>query len=487
MKKFLLLACSIPLYFVASAQHRDIQLEDSLLYWINWVPQKPWKPLTADGRTLTTGQKAEMYRMVEWMMQSYHPVGGVGSFKTILNVRTSSDFKDYRPHSYYLDFRIWNVSYDNRDAKGNFTPVSEEYIKFPVGFNQIPSSPIEYLNGPGVCYFTWLAQDDKSGLAANDPARKANPKISANCAPFIVRNQTVILAPNNQLPFHRVTVGEFLDACEASLPDALGVARAHKDPKYQDGMEVEYEKYRTWIRKWKKDYAGKLDQPATLGDGQVTLSGIFAQNVDPFRKNPGPENYEVWKMNPDVFEKAKQDKPLFIAFSIPFQTSENGIQAYELYQALTQNVNYQYIYDYYFDPEKVKGKAYKPADEQGMLKRLAGYKGKLPNGTKVGTETGSSSRPIITTAPKKAAPGVLIDDDFSDAPIGQMPHGWYVRSVGKPSSIETIKDSDGNWLKLGRNNATFPQRCQRYCPGILHLTWTWPPLRILEDGRADSY
>jgi hypothetical protein len=463
MKKFLLLALFIPLYFNAFAQHRDVQIQDSILYWINWVPEKPWKPLTADGRTLTPGQKAEMYKMVDWMMQSYHPVGGVGSFKSVLNVRTSSDFKDFRPHSYYLDFRVWDVSYDNMDAKGNFTAVSETYKKFPVGFNQLPSNPIEFLNGPGICYFTWQAQEDRSQLAADHPYKNAHPKISANCAPFIVRNQAVILAPNNQLPFHRVTVGEFLDACEAALPYAMGVAKAHKDPKYQDGMEAEYERYRKWIRKWRKDYAGKLDQPATVVDDPITLSGSFDGDVDPFRKIAGSESYEIWKMNPDVFEKAKQDKPLFITFSLPFYTSEDGIQKYEMYQALTQNINYQYIYDYYFDPEKVKGKAYKPADEQGMLKRLAGYKGKLPDGTKAGTATGSSGRPI-TSASKKAAPGVLIDDDFTGAPVGRMPTGWYVRAVGKPSSIETVKGHDGKWLRLGINNPTFPTTLPKILP-----------------------
>ncbi|MEO6917296.1 MAG: hypothetical protein ABI151_18160 [Chitinophagaceae bacterium] len=391
MKKIVLFALSISIYFAAFTQNRDAQLNDSILYWINWVPEKPWKPLTAEGRTLTVGQKAEMYKMVDWMMQSYHPVGGVGSFKSILTIRTSSDFKDYRPHSYYLDFRVWNVSYKNMDAKGNLTAVSEEYLKFPVGFNQLPGgNPIEFLNGPGVCYVTWQAQADRSRLAANDPYKTADPKISANCAPFIVRNQAVILAPNNQLPFHRVTIAEFLDAAEAALPYAKEVAKGHKDPKYQNGMDAEYERYRTWIRKWKTAYAGKSDQPATLVDEQATLTGMFSQDVDPFRKISGAESYEVWKMNLEVFEKAKQDKPLFITFVIPFKTSKDGIQQYELYQALSQNVNYQYIYDYYFDPQKVKGKVYIPADEQGMLKRLSGYRGKVPNGMKVGTAKGSS-------------------------------------------------------------------------------------------------
>ncbi|WP_144036000.1 hypothetical protein [Spirosoma fluviale] len=455
MKKFILLSFFSLVYLRASAQHRDSMLEDSILYWITWVPPKPWKPLTADGRTLTVGQKAEMYKLVDWMMQSYHPVGGVGSFKSVLNVRTSSDFKDYRPHSYYLDFRVWDVSYDKRDANGNFTAVSETYKKFPVGFNQLPSNPIEFLNGPQVCYFTWQAQDDKSRLAANDPYKHADPKISATCAPFIVRNRAVILAPNNQLPFHRVTVGEFLDACESALPYALGVAKAHKDPKYQDGMEADYARYRTWIRKWKHVYAGKLDQPATVVDDPVTLSGTFDADVDPFRKLAETASYEIWKMNPDVFEKAKQDKPLFITFTIPFWTRADGIQKYELYQALTQNVNYHYIYDYFFDPVKVKGKVYKPADEPGMLKRLSSYKGKLPDGTRVGMATGSSNRPSITKASTKPAPGLLLDDNFTSAPVGRMPVGWYVRSVGQPSSIQTIQEFDGNWLRLG-SNATFP-------------------------------
>ena len=452
MKKIALLALAVSFYFFAAAQHRDALLEDSILYWITWVPEKPWKPLSADGRTLTVAQKTEMYRIADWMMQSYHPVGGVGSFKSILNVRTSSDFTDYRLHNYYLDFRVWNVSYDNMDAEGHFKAIPEEYHKFPVGFNQIPGDPIEFLNGPAVCYFTWRAAVGESKVATNNPYGNADPKISANCAPFIVRNESVILSPNNQLPFQRVSIGEWLEACEKALPYAMDVAKAHKDPKYQDGLEAEYKRYRDWIRKWKAVYAGKLDRPASLVNGQVTLGGTFDQDVDPFNSNTGLESYEVWKVKPETFEKARQDKPLFITFSIPTKTSEDGIQQYELYQALTQNVNYQYIYDYYFNPAKVQNKVYKPADEQGMLKRLAHYKGKLPDGTQAGPETGAARSAVS----KKPDAGVLLNDNFSNAAIGQMPAGWYNRTVGKTSSVENIPGVDGHWLKLGINNTTFP-------------------------------
>ena len=58
------------------------------------------------------------------------------------------------------------------------------------------------------------------------------------------------------------------------------------------------------------------------------------------------------------------------------RTQENGNQLHEMYTAITENINYDYIYNYFFDPEKIKGITYKPANEEQLNARLTAYRNK---------------------------------------------------------------------------------------------------------------
>lgn len=72
------------------------------------------------------------------------------------------------------------------------------------------------------------------------------------------------------------------------------------------------------------------------------------------------------KIDTATLAKCKTNNPRWIAVSFPYETKERGNQLYEIYTAVTQNLNYDYIYNHFFNPEKVKGIAYKPANEEQL-------------------------------------------------------------------------------------------------------------------------
>ncbi len=475
MKKII---ASVAFCFIVTAafsQSAYQRIEDSVIGWAFKAPLPPFKGITAKGRTLTPGQKANMVKVIEWMMKSYTPVGGVGTFKTILNIAVSGNYADYRQHSYWIDFRVWNVDYEHLDASKHFEPISEEYYQFPVRFNAIPeSNPLLFLNSPNNYFFVWPPQGYKEDGKDTEFYKEMDPKISPNCAPFLVHNESLFLVPNNKLPFLQVTVGQYLDELEKSLVWNLEIEKKAKDDQFNQDAQAKvreevhaqldqtFEGYRKRIADLRKMHKNELDKPAILRDEQPSLSSTMWKQMDPFAMSAddlaSKRFFPLYKVDPAVMEKCKGDQPQWISFSIPYARPQDGNQHREVFTALSQNVNYQYIYDYFFNPSKVKGIPYTPADEAGMKKRLANYGSQYrpiqntnPGTNQTNTGSTTNGKPLTTTSTmkKSSLPNVLLDEDFSSTAEGTFPRGWYSRSIGKTAAIIRINGLEGNWLKLG--------------------------------------
>jgi hypothetical protein len=118
---------------------------------------------------------------------------------------------------------------------------------------------------------------------------------------------------------------------------------------------------------------------AIVNNPELTIHS-FSFSHDIFEINENQKQwkqyYTVYKYNKELLAKCRSDKPQWITISFPFDTEERGNQVTEMYQALTENFNYDYVFNYFFNPGKVKGITYKPADEEGLNKRLKKYRGK---------------------------------------------------------------------------------------------------------------
>jgi hypothetical protein len=134
------LSLSLNLCFAQLTPEQRIQ--DSVIGWYSAAPKRATVPLQIEGKTFSIKQQDNLNDIIGWMRQTYTPVGGLGTYKKLLFITAGElrPIKRYPPHSYGIDFRAWNVTYDKRwmDAKGHFTPVSEEYTQFYAEINSIP-------------------------------------------------------------------------------------------------------------------------------------------------------------------------------------------------------------------------------------------------------------------------------------------------------------------------------------------------------------
>jgi hypothetical protein len=414
------------------------RIQDSIIgWWSNNYWDREWKsPTDPIGKIKET----HVNKMVEWMKKSYTPVGGLGTVT-----------RHMRKSNFGVKFMVWNVSHDKQwtEPNGKFKPIEEENTKFYMMANMIFGSyPVSFINKDGVYLFTW--QPDGYGNDNNDPENKKRPVgIHSNVSKYItVRNemQTVYLAPGNKLPFAPVTKGELLKLADAAL--------AEKHAKANEFDKKAIDRIRKNIAQLKEKHKSSLQQAAVIKDMQPSMYAF--DGLDPFEISEilisRKQYYPVYKLTADVLEKMKLPQPQWVTVSLPFKSKEDGNQLYEMYTALTQNINYDYIYNYFFDPEKVKGFAYTPANEAQLNARLDAYRKKNKADNNATTST--------TTWP----PGAFFFDDFSAGHEGGAPGNWYYRTSSNHPKVTVVKNQPGKWLQLGYNNTVSPSLLKKPLP-----------------------
>ncbi len=445
----IIVCCSF--HFAAKAQlAAEQRIQDSVIGWWSNNKYDHFKP-----QTDATGKKKELYvnKMVEWMKKSYIPVGGLG---------TTSRYVD--KSGYGVLCYVWNVSHDKMwtEPNGSFRPIPEENTPFWIAANRVFGSfSIPYLEKTNEYYFTM--QPD--GYCANDQAlrnyTKADPRIHPNAynrLTWINEWQTVYLTPNNKLPFIAITKGELLQRAEEALDKQLENETKDVQAKWPDNKKSQDEalayrkqtidKYRSNIQKLKERHKNSLNEPAVIRDMQPTMYS-FETDPDIFKIDNYEKGlkhyYQVYKVNPELYAKMQSDAPQWIAIAFPFATKENGNQLYELFTSLSQNFNYDFVYNYFFDPGKIKGTEYTPANEASLTARLNAYRNKNKHDNNV------------QAANNTWAYNVHFQDDFSDATEGSAPPDWYYYKAGSKSyTVTTIKGEKGKWLQLGYGRSIKP-------------------------------
>lgn len=469
MKKILLLIFVLSINEIFAQPSQLQRIQDSVIGWystqnINEVP-KPYKYLN---RTFSTKQQQNMMNVIEWMKKSYIPVAGLGTFQRMVYADSYSN----PPHSYGVDFRIWNVSFmkEYLDTKGHFKPVPEEYNRFGVTANLfIGSYGINYMNGPDQYVFAWQPDGYEKYLIPK--MDKADPKIHRNVYKYITRitnvTMTVYLAPDNKLPIIPLTRGEYLQlAYEAmnQLPERnkqrIAETYLMKTPEgdrqrkeAMDEVIKQAARYKQYIDQLREKYKNNLNEPAIVNHMQPNERD-FSGNDDPFeigiqQKNSGTM-YQIYKIDKATLDKCKSDQTQWLAIWFPYETKEDGNQLYELSRAMREHFNYDYAYNYFFNPERVKGVVYKPINEELLNVTLDKYRKK--EYWKNANET------------KSLPANVHFADDFSNNTEGSKPAGWFFSSYGKHCMVTAIAEQTGKWVKLGYANEFSPTSLKKPLP-----------------------
>ncbi|GAB3800806.1 hypothetical protein GCM10028819_26840 [Spirosoma humi] len=467
MRRIILLLLLLYGFSDAIAQRSEQQtVEDSVIGWYTKLTpaDKPVKPLPIEGHTFSIRQQEINNLFVQWMQQTYTPVGAIGTYKKRYYAKKDQHF----PHSYGVEFQAYAAWLDVRDKQGNLKPVPETGVPFYITANVVfDAYPAYYLNTPSQYVFTKLPDgymDTKfwvERFKGSDP--KIHPRVHKYLTTVNSGGLTVYLVPGNTLPIRQLTKGEFIQLSDESFNRYLQdkkkeITTQYSDEKSRNAMfaseQENVRKYREKLNALREQYANRLNEPAVIRDMQPTIytapNSVDPFSIDAFSKNLKQE-YGVYTYEPSVYEKAKTDQPQWIAIHFPFATKESGRKEYELYRAITEHFNFDYVYDYFFNPEKVKGQPYRPVNEEHLKATLADYR-----------KRAYWNNPAATAATLPA--GVLFQDDFSINQVGARPAGWFFSSSGKASQVTTVNGLPGKWLQLGYNNKIDPTSLKKPLP-----------------------
>jgi hypothetical protein len=162
----------------------------------------------------------------------------------------------------------------------------------------------------------------------------------------------------------RVTKGDLLTTALKDL-DAVADSLIREDKERgvrgeEERRKKEVDGYKNNVRSLLEKYKDRLDEPASVTNWQWTFRELITGSWDVFTRGPNTIYYPVYKIDGATIEKMKGAQPLWISVIFPYQVPKDGNKAWSMYTAMTQHLNYDYIYNYFFDPEKNGNKPYEP-------------------------------------------------------------------------------------------------------------------------------
>jgi hypothetical protein len=423
-------------------------MEDQVLGWIRIYDYKPaTAPITVDTRVYSPAQLSVARLFANWMQASYLPKGALGDVLQVRNARLSSYNQNTaaEPNSYGALAKLYmQLKYD---ANKKIVPLTSDALLWGIEANGFYGDAADAISTPEHYYFTLptFAQQGY-GTDLDQAADVSRHPVLGQFPTRFVRNsktgnqRVVVLTRNHQHPFVKVTRGEYLQAMEtavARLYDsgkqkiARDNAGNQKSIDYFMGYLNRNNERRVAVLKSNKEkYSGRLQETAEIWTG---APDAMLENVsDVFEGNGGTTTrLTVYTFDPRVIELCKTDAPQWIV--VYWTAHLNDPISLSLHEAILNNVDFQYIYDYFFDPGKVKGQPYKPLRSPSF------------------TEAGVGGKPSETATENASDPAVVFFEDFSSSALGKKPLNWRstLDNTGASSVVTELKGLDGHWAAMG--------------------------------------
>ena len=387
-------------------------------------------------------------KLVEWMQQSYLPRGCLGN---------ATYYQNYIPKFNSNNSRLGNTinmhaqalplmygaqtkvhMFLKKDEKGKFVPQTGhgEFWNIEANLLQHISLPVSFISSTEDYYF--LLPDYTSnpkGYNTDDKAESdllgfANNKNIEGYQHFYIPPRTIVddggyvvimTKDNSELPFEKITIGEFFTQAEKQLPfwqktdptSPENFARAQKN-----------------LARLKEKYKNKWNDIAELQlSAQISFFTFVnaTEGYDDMFDNKSQTTFPILKVRKTALELCKKDQPQWLVIRWTVGMTNQAFNLH-LHESVMNNFNFKYAYDYFFDPEKVKGQPYKPL-------RSPTYK------EAVLTSEGSEATKKNTTDKN-----IHFFEDFSTSAIGKKPIDWQSTLALGTTTVVTKRDGlDGNW------------------------------------------
>jgi hypothetical protein len=450
MKAIAVLASAIAMMVTVPARTQEIRAEearDKVFGWMKVYDFKPaTEPLTVDHRVYSTAQLGVANNFANWIQQSYVPVGGLGDVirSVAEKLNTGNQATKSLPQSYGAYARIYtDLKYG---AARKVERVSNSHIVWSISANTVYGEPAINLSTPEQYYFT-LPTFAEQGTNYGDELEKAvdlsaHPVIGRFPAYFFRNSVTgnqkyVLLSRDHKLPFVKLTRGEYLDALgvaiarkyeqekvritEAEQRDAARIARAMVDVDQRQAKRV------AALAAAREKYKARLQEVAEIESDSPDIA--LENRADAFLGTGGGRlRLPVYKVDPAVAELCKTGGPQWIVVSWTAQLNDPTVK--RLHDAVVNNFDFEFLYNAFFAPDKVKGRSYAP------LRNPAA------------TETVAATAASASSKARASDPSVFFFDDFSTTPVGKAPIGWKstLNNTGASSVVATIDGLEGSWV-----------------------------------------
>ena len=455
----------------------------------------PAKGKTLGNRVYSDKQIGYSQQFVEWMQQSYLPKGCLGdagyyqnyiykfSSTNSLLGNAISEHLDALPLMYGAYSKVY--MFLKKDAQGKFVPQNTLSDYWNIEANQLEhiSKQIWFISSADEYYF--LLPDFKSnpkGYDADDKAGSnllgfANSKNIEGYKHFYIPPKTlvddggyvvIVTKDNKELPFEKITIGEFFTQAEKQLPVWQKITPT--SPEY-------FARAQKNLARLKEKYKNKWNEIAELSIAtNIDLNSfVYAtedhndmfDNKDIYGKEGVHTTFPILKVSKQALNFCKTDQPQWLVIRWS-EGMENQAYYLHLHESILNNFNFKYTYDYFFDPEKVKGQPYKPL-------RSPVYKEAV-----VVTEASEASKKNTTDK------NIHFFEDFSTTAIGKKPVGWQsTLALGTTSVITKLDELDGNWaimtsyiIKPTQLKTPLPQNFTLIFDVVASQNFTWGAKRL---------
>lgn len=370
------------------AQNYHPEYENDYLGWIKIYNYKGYvKPLQVEEKKYSPAQLSIADSFANWMQASYTPKGGLGDIKKYLTPKKNVYGERYNeavPPSYGASAVTYHFL---KKQNGKWAPENNLGIYWTIAANEIPmDNRLESINTNKVCLFTMPAFDEELiKQQPNTEEAKEKKLLDLSGYPALTKyivytkptlnNQeqarsVVILSKNNRFPFVRVTIGEMLKYVEEAFPvkyaeeKQTAVEQNSYDAKHLESamknLNSKYDNAKATLNRLKEKYKNRLNEFAYGGNYSIiTLANgqdIFTMGSDTEKFN---KTLPVYRVDPQLEPLCKTDKPQWILIKW-FGGEMNQPYFKHMHESIINNFDFDYVYGFFFDPEKVKGKNTSP-------------------------------------------------------------------------------------------------------------------------------
>ncbi len=468
------------------AQKHNEAYEDLSLGWMKIYKFKgASKPAQVDEKKYSIAQLSVIDSFANWMQASYTPKGSLGDIKKYVTPKKNVYHERYNeavPHSYGASAYSYTFL---KQTNGKWQPYMNFANYWTIAANEIPLTyrEIEF-NTNKTCLFMLPLYDEKS--LADDPNSldaKTKKLFDLSAHPILKKyiyynlkaynkdfgNNLVILSKNNKFPFLPVSIGEALQFAEDAFP--VKYAEQKKTATEQNSydarhlqsamknLDEKFSKARATIIKLREKYQSQLNEQAYMKYGGYSIqsltngSDIF-ENGNTRQDGSFNKSYPLFRVDPEMQAKCSTDKPQWIVIKW-FGGLMDEIAFKHMHESIINNFDFDYLYNFFFAPEKVKGVTYKPLRSPNREEKT------------ITTEKSEASKNMEADA------SVFFFEDFSGTPAGQKPAGWKssMNSDAKYSSVTVLPGKEGKWLEIKGHPNLVPENLKKPLPQNFELSF----------------